>query len=107
MNSDEKTFETVVGEVRNILRIKSLSFDTEITECIKACLKDLSLIGISSEKLSDLSDPLIKSAIYNYCKAEFGLDNTDSAKYKEAYEQLKIKLSISTEYTKGKVKNVD
>lgn len=107
MNSDEKqnnSFEKIVSDVRNALRIKSINFDEEIKDCINACLKDLSLIGISSSKLNQYDDPLIKKAIYNYSKAEFGQENPDSEKYRAAYENLRLKLSISSEYTEEIVK---
>lgn len=110
MSSDEKennSFEKTVRDVRNALRIKSKSFDEEIKDCINACLKDLSLIGISPSKLKLLGDPLIKKAIYNYSKAEFGLNNTDSEKYRAAYESLKLKMSISSEYTEEVINNVE
>lgn len=103
MNSNENvdsSFDQIIKDVRTALRIKSTSFDGEIKDCINACLKDLSLIGVSSSKLKQLSDPLIKKAIYNYSKAEFGQENGDSEKYRAAYESLRLKLSISDEYIK-------
>lgn len=110
MNTNENvdsSFGTIIDTVRNALRIKSHTFDEEIQDLIEACLKDLSLVGISSSKLNKLDDPLIKSAIYNYSKANFGLDNSDSEKYRLSYENLRLKMSISDEYTKEGKDHVD
>ena len=61
-------------------------------------LYHLQLEGIRRDKVCDEDDPLIKRAISAYVKAEFGLDNADAPKYRESYEMLKRKLTLSDEY---------
>nr|DAT48188.1 MAG TPA: head to tail adaptor [Caudoviricetes sp.] len=85
--------------VRRYLRINHTRFDEEITDLIGAARADLLLGGIIASKVEDENDSLIKRAIVCYVKAEFGLDNTDAAKYHESYEMLKRHLMLSTEYT--------
>lgn len=89
-----------VNSIRQYLRINHTHFNEEITDLIGAARADLLLGGISSEKVNDENDALIKRAIVVYVKAEFGLDNADDEKYRESYGMLKRHLMLSNEYTK-------
>ncbi len=95
-------------EARGFLRItiNDTVINSEITTLIKACQKDLIKNGITSTKANDTEDSLIKMAILLYLKAEYGLDNKNYEKFHASYEQLKIELSLTDEYT-SEVKNVD
>lgn len=86
---------------RRALRITHKRLDEEINDLIAAGRSDLVLGGILLSKAKDECDPLIKRALTQYVKAEFGLDNADSVKYRESYEALKRHLALSDEYTKG------
>lgn len=88
-----------IKAVRDSLRINHTRFDNEITDLIGAAKADLLLGGILADKVNDESDALIKRAIITYVKAEFGLDNADSEKYKESYISMKKHLMLSQEYT--------
>ena len=79
------------------MRISSsnVAFDDEIQDLIIAAKRDLNITGIIN---IEEKDPLIKQAIIMYCKANFGLDNKDSEKYKITYEILKNRLSLCGEY---------
>ena len=79
-------------------RVISESFDEEIKMLIAACRKDLLLTGIKEEKVIDEKDPLVLDAIFNYVRAEFGLDNEDYQKYRDSYISLRNKMFFSTEY---------
>lgn len=86
--------------VRRSLRIsRSGVFDDEIADLISAAQTDLELGGILREKVYDPADALIKRAIVTYAKAEFGLDNPDSEKYRASYQMLRTHLMLSSEYT--------
>lgn len=87
-----------VYSIRRYLRINHTHFDTEITDLIGAARADLLLGGILPDKVNDETDALIKRAITVYVKAEFGLDNADSEKYRESYNMLKRHLMLSSEY---------
>lgn len=94
--------QELLNGVRRSLRISREGiFDDEITDLIRAAQSDLELGGIIPEKIYDPSDALIKRAIVTYVKAEFGLDNPDSEKYRAAYQMLRTHLMLSSEYTKG------
>lgn len=87
-----------INSIRGYLRISHTHFNEEISDLIGAAKADLLLGGISSEKVNDENDALIKRAIVVYVKAEFGLDNADGEKYRESYEMLKRHLMLSSEY---------
>ncbi len=88
---------TILTEkMRAALRISSTSakITEEIKDCIYACLTDLKNDGV---KLIKESDPLIIRAITLYCKAEFGFNN-NAEKFRQSYDTLKMRLSLSEEY---------
>ncbi len=89
----------LIEDVKATLRIKSDEMNTEITNLIDACKKDLMISGIDIiDDIDAESDPLVKRAIITYCKAYFGYDNPDAEKLAESYLSLKNHLSISAEY---------
>src|SRR5574344_581787 len=85
----------ILDDVKTILRISNVAYDTEITDLINAAKADLALFGVldTTDK-----DPLIKRAIITYVKANFGWNNPDSVKLQNSYDMLKGHLSLSTEY---------
>jgi hypothetical protein len=86
--------------IRQYLRINNPppGIDEEIADKISAAREDLILAGVLPSKANDESDSLIKQAVGLYCKAEFGLDNTDSDKFRAAYETVKARLTLSDAY---------
>ena len=91
-----------IEEVRKYAtRITSSALDNEIQMLIESCQMDLFLSGISEKKVLNSKDPMIKNAIFNYVRANFGLDNPDSEKYREAYYSLRLKMVLSENYTES------
>lgn len=84
----------MLNKVKLALRISNSAYDSEITDLINACKKELELAGIASSNISE-NDEMIIQAIKLYCKAYFGLGNSDSEKYFNAYEHLKAFLSLT------------
>ena len=82
-------------DVKSSVRIINNKFDVELVDLIDAAKMDLLIAGVTKV---DENDPLIKRAIILYCKANFGLDNKDSEKYQNSYENLKEKLSLCGDY---------
>lgn len=93
--------EEYLAAFRQALRIVSEDFDEEIVDLIHAARKDLALGGVLPAQAADETDPLIKRAVATYVKAEFGLDNEDADKYRAAYRQMKISLSMASDYIDG------
>lgn len=88
-----------LDSIRLYLRNPATSLDGEIKDLINAGRDDLVLAGVLPAKAADEDDSLIKRAVGTYVKAEFGLDNDEAERYKAAYDNLKTRLTISTEYT--------
>ena len=90
-----------LASVRLYLRETSTATDSEITDLINAARADLVLGGVLEDKANDETDPLIKKAVGTYVKAEYGLDNPDSEKYRAAYKELRNDLTLSDSYIKS------
>ena len=84
----------MLEKVKLALRIKTTKLDEEIQGLIDACLIDLSISGV--RKLE--ADPIIIRAVILYCKANFGLSNSDSEKYQNSYDLLKMSLKLCGDY---------
>ena len=54
--------------------------------------------GVLPAKAEDEQDPLIMRAVATYVKAEFGLDNDDSEKYRASYKEQRNGLALSDSY---------
>lgn len=87
---------TLTEKMRAALRISSTNakITEEIEDCIAACKADMKNDGV---KAIDEADKLIIRAITLYCKSEFGYNN-NSEKYRNSYDVLKMRLSLSGEY---------
>lgn len=90
-----------LANVRQYMRITTKAHDPEIKDLIKAARADLVLGGVIEAKANDEKDPLILRAVATYVKAEFGLDNEDSEKYRASYKEQRNGLTLSDEYLKG------
>lgn len=91
----------LISDMRAVLRINHEMYDDEISALIEAAKTDLRIGGISPSKTEDEADALIKRAITTYVKAEFGLDNADAEKYRAAYQAIRTRLMLSSEYREG------
>lgn len=90
-----------IASMRLRVRTSATKLDEEIKDLINAARDDLVVKGgVLPVRVLDESDALIKQAISTYVKAEFGLDNEDSEKYRASYEKQKIALALSEDYIK-------
>jgi len=89
----------MLNDIRRDLRVSNTAFDTEIHGLIEAARKDLVVAGVLLSKANSDTDPLIRRAVSVYVKAHFGFDNPDADRFRESYESLKAKLTLSQEYT--------
>lgn len=87
----------ILDRVKLSLRIRnSTILESDIEDIIAAAKADMLLNGITK---NDDTDPLIIQAIKYYARANFALDNKESEKFRNAYENLRDKLSLTKEYT--------
>lgn len=81
------------------MRITSTEYDDEIEGILDAAIEDLRISGVASSAVdAEVPDALVKRAILLYAKAEFGLDNPDSEKYRASFLSLERALAASAEY---------
>lgn len=85
----------MLDKVKLALRLTSTSFDSEITDLINACKKDLSTKGV---KMVVENDPLIARAIVLYCKGNFGND-PNQIRFEQSYQALRDSLSLAGDYS--------
>lgn len=79
------------------LRIKTDGYDEEISDLIFAAAADLGIAGVT-EKVEEMTDPLIVRAILTYVKMNFGSAD-DYDRLKASYDEQKAQLSMATGYT--------
>lgn len=93
----------LLDDLKPALRISTgtTAFDSEISDLISAARVDLRLSGVSAEKATDDTDPLIKRAITLYAKSNFGFDNPEAERLQRSYDLLKMHMSLSQEYNGG------
>lgn len=84
--------------IRQYMRLASTIHDSELEDLINAARADLVLGGVLPAKAEDEQDPLIMRAVATYVKAEFGLDNDDSEKYRASYKEQRNGLALSDSY---------
>lgn len=85
----------LLDEVKIALRISAsnTNFDTEIANLISAARLDLIQAGVSDIIVNQDTDELVKRAIIQYTKANFGYDNPEAARFEQSYINLKQSLS--------------
>lgn len=89
----------LLDDMRSELRVSTTAFDGEIQNIISASIVDLEQSGITAS----LTDPLMKMSVALYVKAYFGWDNPESPKFVEAYEKLRNKMAVASDYNAFKV----
>ena len=83
--------ETMVKDIRFILRLTNEVFDAEIKALVEACKQDLKIAGVVS---LETSNPLFFQAVTLYCKGFFGFADMGD-KYINSYESLKTVLALT------------
>lgn len=81
-----------VESIAKAIRLKSDNFNDDLQGYIDSCKLDLINAGVEKKTVNSETDPLIKNAIIMYCKAVFGIDNTEKHQWMRMYENLKVSL---------------
>lgn len=89
----------LLDDVKQVCRVTSNVYDTELSDLISAGLADLSITDIDPELLSDEPEPLIKRALLTYCKLNFGeIEDGKYDRLKASYDEQKSQLLMSMAY---------
>ena len=79
----------LLDDVRTALRVVSTAMDSEIEALVAAALADMARVGVRESLIDeDDPDPLVRMAVMLYCKARFGYDNDEAARFEESYRQI-------------------
>lgn len=92
----------IVDDIRKSLRITTDSLDPEVEMLISSALYDMERTGVNPELLAygddgDLTNAFVKTAVTAYCKAHFGYDNPEAARFDEAYRRIVCDLLNSSQ----------
>lgn len=94
----------MLDDIKASLRVVSPKLDDEVDMLIGAALYDMERVGINPALLElDSSGDLkagnafVKMAITSYCKAGFGYDNAEAARFDGAYRRIVNDLLNSSE----------
>ena len=85
----------LLDAVKLALRIKTNTFDAELTDLIQAALLDLGIAGV---EVPATMDSIVRLAVITYCKMNFGQPD-DYDRLKRSYDEQKAQLATATGYT--------
>lgn len=96
--------ETIIEELKRIVRVKSKDADTELQGLLESCKKELEIAGV----YGDETDPLYRQAIRLYAKANYGYDK-DVERFQNSFDSLRDSMALSGDYDKDDVNdsNID
>lgn len=93
----------LLDDIKASLRITSAKLDAEVQMLIGAALYDMERAGVNPELLAldddteDLQNAFVKHAVTAYCKAEFGYDVDEAARFKDSYYRIVCDLLNSSQ----------
>lgn len=83
---------------RAVRRGENQEVDAELVDLVEECRCDLISLGVSEEKTTDESDPLILGAVRCFVRWKFGLNNEEAALNREDYMQLRDEIRKKVAY---------
>lgn len=92
----------LIDKVKVALRIAVNDYDAEIQGHIDAAFKDLGIVNIREELLTEENiDPLIEQAVITYCRVNFDyrMPADQYQRLKASYDEQKAQLLMSSSYT--------
>lgn len=100
-DTKDKLFDKAKVAVRSTF--DDVELDSELNDLILSARDDLRVFGlIDKAKSSDEDDSsLVTQAILLYVKSRLGYDNPDAERFGALYDELKNKLSVSTQFLQG------
>jgi len=88
----------LLDDVKQALRITGSEHNGEIEDLIAAAKAEFVRVGLDPKKVEAASEPLIKLAIINYCRAQFDWDHPNIDRLQRTIQQLQANLSLSGDY---------
>ncbi len=89
----------LLDDMKLALRVTAPEFDGEVEMLIASAFADMERVGIDASKLdAESPDPLVRMAVYCWCKARFGFDNDDAAAFDASYRSTVTDMLNSSDY---------
>lgn len=100
-DTKDKLFDKAKVAVRSTF--DDIELDSELNDLILSARDDLRVFGLIDKAKSSNEDDsnLITQAILLYVKSRWGYDNPDAERFGALYDELKNKLSVSTQFLQG------
>lgn len=103
----------LLDDIRTSLRVTSDKFDAEVSMLVDAALYDMERAGVNpallavDEETGDIANQFVKHAVTAYCKAEFGYDVDEAARFKDSYYRIVCDLLNSAQNVAAAVPEPD
>lgn len=91
---------SLLEKVKNATRIDGTDHDDELNDLIETAKTLIEEAGVVKSKIVD-TDPLIRSAIVTYCRANYSIDAKDSERFSWSFEEQKKHLALLQTYISG------
>jgi hypothetical protein len=78
----------LIDDARVAVRVTTSATDTELEAWVDAAIADMRRCGVKDALLDEQSetfDPLVRSAVILYVKANYGFDNSEAPRFMAAY----------------------
>lgn len=78
----------LIDDARVAVRVTTSATDTELEAWVDAAIADMRRCGVKDALLDEEAetfDPLVRSAVILYVKANYGFDNSEAPRFMEAY----------------------
>lgn len=100
-DTKDKLFDKAKVAVRSTF--DDVELDNELNDLIVAARDDLRVFGLVDKAHSSYGDDssLVTQAVLLYVKAHWGYDNPDAERFGALYDELKNKLSVSSQFLQG------
>lgn len=93
----------LLDDIKASLRVTSASFDAEAQMLVDAALYDMERVGVNpallvvDEETGDVANAFVKHAVTAYCKAHFGYDVEEAARFDDSYRRIVCDLLNSSQ----------
>ena len=92
----------LLDDIKLALRVTTGALDSEVGMLVGSALYDMERAGVNPALLAvdsegNLSNDMVKNAVTTWCKANFGYDNSEAARFESVYDRLLNALLNSAE----------
>lgn len=82
---------SLLDDARVAVRVTTSTTDSEIETWVDAALADMRRCGVKDELLdedAETFDPMVRSAVICYVKANYGFDNAEAPRFTATYKSI-------------------